>query len=305
MDTRFLESLVAVAESGSVAEAARRLSLTPAGVAQRIHALEAEIGSRLAFRAGRTMKLTEGGVAVIDRVRELLKQVRDLRVMAANERPVGQLRMGAFHTASSGLLPDVLRRLVKTYPSVEVHIERGTSAELYRKLADERIDAAIIAQPPFAIPKSLEWRKLRDEPFIVLAPKSASASNARALLSTEPYIALDHKSWAGRLVDSYLRQAHIRPRERYQLDGVETIAVRVDRGLGVSIVPDWAPPWPEGLSLAKLALPNKPFARGIGLLWNRASVRVRLVHAFLEVAAIELAGAQPLGKKRKRRVAAA
>ena len=43
MDTRFLESLVTVAECGSLAEAARRLNLTPAGVAQRIRALESEM----------------------------------------------------------------------------------------------------------------------------------------------------------------------------------------------------------------------------------------------------------------------
>jgi DNA-binding transcriptional LysR family regulator len=43
MDTRFLESLVTVADSGSIAEAARRLNLTPAGVTQRIRALENEI----------------------------------------------------------------------------------------------------------------------------------------------------------------------------------------------------------------------------------------------------------------------
>jgi DNA-binding transcriptional LysR family regulator len=305
MESRFLESLVAVVDGGSIAEAARRLSLTPAGVAQRIHAIEAEIGSQLVVRSGRTMKLTEAGVAVIDHIRELLEHVRDLRVIAANEQPIGELRVGAFHTASSGLLPDILRRLTKTYPSIEVHIERGTSAELYQMLSAERIDVAIIAQPPFAIPKALEWRNLRNEPLIVLAPRSASASNAHALLSSDPYIALDHKNWAGRLADSYLRQARIRPRQRYELSGLEPIAVMVDRGLGVSVVPDWAPPWPEGLSLAKLALPKNPFARRVGLLWNRTSIRVRLVDAFLEVALIELHGGNPLGKKHKRRGTAA
>jgi len=300
MDTRFLESLVAVVDSGSIAEAARRLSLTPAGIAQRIHALEAEIGSQLVVRSGRTMKLTEGGVAVIDHVRELIKQARDLQVMAANERPIGELRVGAFHTASYGLLPDVLRRLTKTYPSIEVHIQRGIAAELYQKLVDERIDAAIMALPPFALPKALEWRNLRTEPLIALAPRSASASNPHALLSSEPYIALDHKTWAGRLVGNYLRQARIRPRERYELDALEAIAVMVDRGLGVSVVPDWAPLWPEGLNLAKLALPRNPFARRVGLLWNRASVRVRLIHAFLEVAVAELTGAEALWKRHKR-----
>jgi DNA-binding transcriptional LysR family regulator len=65
------------------------------------------------------------------------------------------------------------------------------------------------------------------------------------------------------------------------------IAIMVDRGLGVSILPDLAPPWPEGLSLAKLPLPDAaPFARRIGVVWARASLRLRLVEAFLEQAAV-------------------
>ena len=65
------------------------------------------------------------------------------------------------------------------------------------------------------------------------------------------------------------------------------IAVMVDRGLGVSILPDWAPPWPEGLSLAKLPLPNAgSFVRHIGVVWPRASRRLGLVYALLEQAAV-------------------
>lgn len=90
--------------------------------------------------------------------------------------------------------------------------------------------------------------------------------------------------FAGRLIDDYLRKARIKPKDRYELDGLELIAVMVDRGLGVSLLPDWAPPWPEGLSLRKLALPNRSLVRRTGLLWNRASLRARLVRAFLEQA---------------------
>jgi DNA-binding transcriptional LysR family regulator len=39
------------------------------------------------------------------------------------------------------------------------------------------------------------------------------------------------------------------PRERFELDTLEAIAIMVDRGLGVALMHDWAPPWPEGLSL--------------------------------------------------------
>jgi len=289
METQFLESFVAVVDSGSIAAAARRLNLTPAGVAQRIRALERTIGVQLVSRSGRTVGPTQGGAAILGRARKLLVEVHDLNAVAASERLSGTLKLGSFHTASSGLLPDILALFTRRYPEIEVHIVRDTSSALYQKALDDRFDVIMIAQPPFAIPKSFDWRVLREEPLILLAPAAAPIHDPHKLLKAQPYIAMDHNSWAGRLADGYLRQARIRPHERFELDGVDTIAVMVDRGLGVSLVPDWPRPWPEGLSLAKYSLPANPFARRIGLLWNRTSVRARLVHVFLEVAIKALA----------------
>jgi len=78
----------------------------------------------------------------------------------------------------------------------------------------------------------------------------------------------------------------------------------VDRGLGVSLLPDWASPWPEGLSLRKLALPDRSFVRRTGLLWQRASLRARLVRAFLEQAqfALDHQSARARGRNRKGRI---
>ena len=103
------------------------------------------------------------------------------------------------------------------------------------------------------------------------------------------------------MIDAYLRKARIRPHERFELDGFEPIAIMVDRGLGVSLVHDWAPPWPEGLSLAKIPVPANSFDRHIGVLWMRATVRINLVRAFLEMANAVLApGEQENVSKRKR-----
>src|SRR5437660_7385143 len=107
-----------------------------------------------------------------------------------------------------------------------------------------------------------------------------------AILASEPFVRLDRNTWSGRLVDAYLRKAGIQPRERFEINSFEAIAVMVDRGLGVSLLPDRAPPWPEGLSLAKLPVPDRSFINRIGLVWPRASLRLRLVHAFLEQAAM-------------------
>jgi DNA-binding transcriptional LysR family regulator len=289
MDTRSLESFVSVIDNGSIAEAARRLNLTPAGVAKRIRALETEIGDRLISRSGRTVRPTRAAMAILDRARLFLREARDLKSLAAIDRPVGELRLGAVQTTLTGMLPDILALTTQTYPQIEIHIIRDSSTELYRKVLGGDVDAAILSRPPFAIPKTCEWRDLREEPFVVLTPAPAPDRHPHDILAEEPFIRLDRSLHAGRLIDAYLRRAGIRPRERFELDGIEAIAVMVDRGLGVAILPDWAPPWPEGLSLAKLPLPDRSFTRRTGLLWTRASLRVGLIHAFLEQAERALA----------------
>ena len=102
MDTRFLESFVAVVEQGSLAEAARRLHLTSAAVAQRIRALESEIGVRLLFRSGRTVRPTRSGAAILGHARNFVGQVRDLKSIAAHDTPSGELRLGAIIKSARG-----------------------------------------------------------------------------------------------------------------------------------------------------------------------------------------------------------
>jgi DNA-binding transcriptional LysR family regulator len=287
MDTRFLETFLMAVDNGSIAEAARRLNLTAAAVAKRIRALEHEIGTVLVSRSGRTIRPTEAGAAIVERARHFVSQARDFRSIAATERPSGQLRLGAFQSAMSGLLPDILALMREKHPQIDIHIASGISSALYRKVLDAEVDAAIIAKPPFAIPKSCDWRLLREEPLILLTRAPAPSRKPRAILASEPFIRLDRNLWPGRLVDSYLRKAGIRPREVFEIDGGVAIAVMVDRGLGVALLPNLAPPWPEGLSLAKLPLPDATaFARRIGVVWSRASPRLRLVYAFLEQATI-------------------
>jgi DNA-binding transcriptional LysR family regulator len=302
MDSRFLESFVMVAETGSFAETARRLHLTPAAVAQRIHALEAEIDVRLVSRSGRSVRPTPAGTAILGRARNFLGDVRDLKSIAVGDRPSGELRLGATPTSITGLLPDTLTLLTQRYPQVELFVRGGLSVELYHQLLDSELDAALIAQPPFALAKAYEWRLLREEPLILLAPASLRVRDPHAVLASQPLIRQRPNSWVGRLVDGYLRNAGIRTRDRFDLDTLDAVAVMVDRGLGVALVHDWSPPWPQGLALKKIALPKNPFGRRMGLVWNRGSVRVRLVQALLDVAVETLAApAQSTNAARPRR----
>src|SRR5262249_28866191 len=131
MDTQFLESFVMVVDKGSIAEAARRLNLTAGAVAQRIQALEREIGAPLVLRSGRTIRPTEAGAAILGRARHFLREVRDLKSIATNDKPSGELRLGAISSAISGVLPNILKLLTERHPAIEVYISPGTSEELY------------------------------------------------------------------------------------------------------------------------------------------------------------------------------
>jgi DNA-binding transcriptional LysR family regulator len=281
MDTFFLQSFVAVVDHGSMAEAARRLNLTPAAVAQRIRALEAEIGCLLIMRVGRVTCPTEGGTAILEQARQILREVRNLSAAANNSVVAGELRIGAVATALTGLIPGVMAEMIARHPHVEIYLEPGTSVDLYRLVFAGELDAAVVTVPPFAIPKTCTVTVIREEPLVVVAPQSFSGQDPHTLLRTQPFIRYDRQHWGGRLADQYLLEAGIAPSERFELDALDAIAVMVDKGLGVSLVPDWAPPWPHGLALAKIPLPEPAPKRLIGVVRMIASPRTPGVNAFL------------------------
>ena len=284
METQFLHTFVTVVERGSMAAAARVLNVTPAAVAQQIRTIERELGATLIARVGRTVSVTEEGARILQRARELLRGIADLRSLAHDSEVSGELRLGACPTALAGMLPDVLARMVEAFPSINVFIKPGFSADLYRAVESNELDAAVVLQAPFELPKTCEWTLLREEPLIVLAPAALAHEHPHHLLATQPLIRYDRHQWGGRQADDYLRRHGIEPIERFELNALNAIAVMVDRGLGVSLVPDWARPWPEGLNLARIALPAPAEPRRIGMVWSRSSVRVRLVNALMQEA---------------------
>jgi DNA-binding transcriptional LysR family regulator len=282
MDIRFLESFVAVADCGSIAEAARRLNLTPAALAQRLRTLEQDLGHSLVTRVGRTVRPTASGLAVLRHARQLIEGARALRAIAANDEPAGQLRLGATATALTGLLPDIIARLSRRYPRIEYFIRPDSSVDLYHGVLAGDLDAALIVCPPFPMPKSTGWLTLRQEPLVLIAPEGTELGDPHAAIQRHPFIRYDRNQWGGQIVDRYLRQHALTVREWLELDALDAIAALVNRGIGVAIVPDWAPPWPEGLRLEKLHLPAGG-VRQTGVLWNRSGPRIAAVRAFVRM----------------------
>ncbi|AOB26945.1 MULTISPECIES: LysR family transcriptional regulator [Bordetella] len=281
MDMRFLQSFVTVVESGSIADAARRLGLAPTTVAQQIRALEADLGSRLLTRAGRTVQPTVAGARIVDRARELLRGERDLRSAASDtDLPAGPLRLGATPTALMGLLAPLLRRWMRAHPDIRIYIEPGTSSVLLERVMAGQLDAAILVHPNFELHKTCAWSLIREERLILLAPSALRVSDALLVAAREPFIQYDRKVVAGKMADEYLRAHGVRPKVQFELDGIEHISGLVAEGFGVSVLPDWPTLGPPDTRVRRWPLPDPCPSRQVGMVWLRSSVRSPLAQAF-------------------------
>lgn len=280
MDSRLLETFLVVLEQGSLAGAARHLGLTPAAIAQRIDVLEKEVGVPLLMRAGRRVVPNQAGLSIAESSQRVLAEIRRLRSMARSDELAGELTLGAIATAMTGVVPDALARLQNDVPRLEVFLMPGTSRELHKSVVDGKLDAAIIVRPPFEIPKTLEWRRLRLEPFYLFCHPSMEDDNVLQILEKAPFIRYDRSNWGGKQVDDWLNDNGLAPRDWLELDSLDAIAIMVGKGLGVSILPDWPRPRPDNLNVRLLPLPGSQ-PREVGALWQRGSPASRLIEALL------------------------
>ena len=272
MDTRYLQCFIAAAECQSLAEVARRFNITPAAVAARIKALEQNLGVSLIQRDGRNITITQSGVRILERARKLVRDSRDLEVIAGDEHAMGEFRLGASTSTLTTLLPKVLTPLYQRYPTLSVFVEPGTSAHLYHQVTSGMLDAAIIVQPQFAIPKGFEWQLLVEDALTILVPASMRDRDPHEVLATEPFLRYDRTTWGGRMADQYLKKHGISPHQRLEIDGASAIAYMVASGLGVSLIPRSLADPAESKSIVCMRPPGATPRRRMGILWavNRA-----------------------------------
>lgn len=284
MDLRYVESFVTTVDCGSIAEAARRLDMTAAAVAARLKALEADLNAQLLQRSGRSVRPTAAGLNILSSARALLREARDLKALANEKVLLGELRLGTFVSALTTVLPSVLRGLYEKHPDLSVSVVSNASTELCRMVASGDLDAAVVVEPQFAMPKTCEWRTLMDEPLVLVVPRELAGRDPLELLRTIPFIQYDRSVLGGQLADRYLHQQGITPKKRLEINGLMAIAAMIDQGLGISLLPDWSALWTNRLSIEKINLPGKTPIRRIGFIWSTHSPHTPVARLFLEQA---------------------
>ncbi|MGH9070952.1 MAG: LysR family transcriptional regulator [Acidimicrobiales bacterium] len=145
-----LRTFVALADAGSVREAAERLYVSQPAVSSVLAGLQGELGVPLVERDGRGLRLTAAGQVLAAHGRRLLGmwEAAIAATVAQSDPEQGSLRLAAVTTAGEHLIPALLAIFRQKHPNVEVVLEVGNRARVWDLLDRGVVDLAIGGRPP-------------------------------------------------------------------------------------------------------------------------------------------------------------
>jgi len=262
-----LRTLLAVADLGSFAAAAKALHLAPPTVTLHVAQLEARLGARLLHRAPAGVTATSAGSLLIDRARRLLSDADDLlqtvqRQIAARG---GRVRLGASTGALAHLLPRVLESLTLRHPEIDVQVAVMTSEEALARVAAGRLDVGIVALPQPVLP-GLQVQAWRRDPVMAFVPAVWQPPRrvSPAWLAARPLIANDRSTRLSRQTAEWFAAAGQRPQPRIELNYNDAMKSLVAAGYGAALLPmeAGAPPPDSRISVRPL---TPALSRALGL----------------------------------------
>lgn len=235
-----LRTLVAIADLGSFADAARALHLAPPTVSLHVADLEARIGAPLLTRKRGQVRPTTIGETLLERARRLLAEAD--QALDDVQRQVqglsGRVRLGASTGAIAHLLPQALEILGRHHPGIDVQVAVLTSQETLQRLNEGTLDVGLVAlpQPPIDGLLIKPWRR---DPVMAFMPASwdAPARVTPAWLATRPLILNDTTTRLSRQTAEWFAAAGLNPRARIQLNYNDAIKSLVAAGYGATLLP--------------------------------------------------------------------
>jgi DNA-binding transcriptional LysR family regulator len=148
MDLAELRIFKAVAEEGSVTQAATRLNRVQSNVSARLTQLEESLGVPLFHRSGRRLLITAEGTRLLDYADRLLQLADEAQASVRSEQtPSGTLTIGSMETTAAARLPQVLAAFHKQHPQVDLVLETAPTDQLLQGVLQHRLDVALVAAP--------------------------------------------------------------------------------------------------------------------------------------------------------------
>ncbi|MFL6740811.1 MAG: LysR substrate-binding domain-containing protein [Sphingomicrobium sp.] len=273
-----LQYLVALRHHGHFGKAADACFVTQSTLSAGLRELETLLGVTLVERTRRVVRFTALGEKIADKAVLVLRESEELAELARAEgKPLhGELRMGVIPTIAPFLLPAMLPRLRKEWPSLKLFLREETSQAACEALHRGQLDCVLLALPyPCG---DIETATLFDDRLFVAFPSGEapvgpfvevdSIDENRMLLLEDGHCLKDHAL-------SACNRPELRAHAAMMGTSLHTLVQMVDNGLGVTFIPAMAI---EAGILAGTKVDARPLRsdhgfRRIALIWRRSSPR--------------------------------
>ncbi len=264
---------LAVAEAGSVSEAARRLFISQPAVSADIASLEASLGTCLFVRSRRGVRLTEAGGILLEHVKSAFSLLdaghRRLRELADLEG--GSLCIGASDMTLRFYLLDHIAAFHREYPGIRLTVTNAPTPKTLSALASGSIDFGVISGPLSAAPEGMALIPVRSVQDIVVAAPSHPLANVKdvtsEMLAPHPMLMLEGNTSTRAYLEAWLGRDF--PPPAIELATTDLLLEFCKRGLGIAaVVSDFAAPALASGELVRLDLKEPPAKRPLYLVYS-------------------------------------
>lgn len=276
---RHMEILLAVVETGSMAKAGTRLSISQPAISRAIAEMEHTLGVPIFDRGPKGVEPTQYGRALLKRgiaaFDEIAQAVKDIDFLA--DPSAGELWIGTSPGLAEGMVLAVIDRLLRQYPRVVVHIVPGGLLMQHEALRQRRIEFGFAGNTGRATEEEFDAETLYEEPLVIVAGLENPWARRRKMrlgdLVKEPW------TWpaAGTVFDSLVTEAFRAngidpPRATIYADAYSLRIRLAATGRFLAIVPASImrfPDIPESIKVLPVGLPTTRRKIGIVTLKNR------------------------------------
>jgi DNA-binding transcriptional LysR family regulator len=282
-----LKTFLLLAREGNMTRSAAQLHLTQPAVSAQIARLEDEVGQRLFDRTPKGMILTESGRVYAEFARSAIEKIEEgkeaLESLEGLER--GSVRIGGGATATTYLLPPLLRRFLEQYPSVKLFVREESSQAVVTSVLEGELDLGIVTLPiqdRYSSKICVEtW--VRDELYLMVPPGHRLAGRKDfgwPELEGTPLVLFQAGSSVRNILDQRLVAAAIDAEVVMELRSIESIKQMVAQGIGAAFVSRFA--LPSGSDHPGLRCRQAPIDRRLAIVTHAERSLSRASSALLE-----------------------
>lgn len=230
---RQLRLLIAVAQHGSIQNAARDLSISQPAATKMIQDLELDFEVKLFERTNRGVVPTVFGESLIRHGKLIFAQVSNAaqELDDLNEGNSGRVVVGTLLAASPTLLPIAVEELLKARPNVAIKIVEGTNEVLMPGLLSGEIDMVVGRLPSHRYRENITQEKFFDERVLAVT----GTQHPLAAMTNVSFDQLKPFGWILPPVETTLRrqtdQFFIRQDQYVPPTAIESVSYLANRSL--------------------------------------------------------------------------